>query len=73
MGGLVPDPRWRAELRHEPGAKGGSWFVDLYRQERKGARWTKTNIAQGKTLEVALNAAAYAAKQQSRGFPELLV
>jgi hypothetical protein len=55
-------PRWKVELRHEPGTKGGAWFADVSRQERKGARWVKQNTGQGKTLSVALNAAASGVK-----------
>lgn len=51
-------PRWKIELRNEPGTKGGCWFVDVFRQDQKGARWVKQNTGQGKTLSAAMNAAA---------------
>jgi hypothetical protein len=62
----VPDeyPRWRTTLRHEPGTKGGAWFVDLARQEKAYGRWVLTNTGQGKTLSIALAAAGAGAKTQ---------
>lgn len=56
--------RWKTEVRHEPGTKGGAWFVDLFRQARPGARWIKTNTAQGTKLSIALSAAGSGAKIQ---------
>jgi hypothetical protein len=66
-------PRWAIDVRHQPGTLGGSWFCDLRRQDKKYGRWVKTNTGQGKTLAVALTAAASGAKRQERNFPELLV
>jgi len=61
---FTSDPRWRTELRYQPEAKGGSWFVDVRRQDRKGMPWRLLGTAQGKTLSVALSAASSLAKRQ---------
>jgi hypothetical protein len=64
-------PRWRTQVRHVPGALGGSWYVDISRQAKRRGRWQKTNTCQGRSLGIALSAAGYGAKQQERNFPEL--
>jgi len=54
-------PRWKIELRHEDGprpqsTRAGRWYADLYRQEKKYAKWVLTSTGQGKSLSIALGA-----------------